>query len=249
MKATLFSTSKQLSEIASALRCHMRLPLSPKTIPGAMLESLIAHVRKAEVLATYDFADVIHRTNRLGWQVKSTKAETPVTWKRVKIPNKDALVAGSKKSAAGLQTLGDAIIEFCNEHAKKSFAAYPIDSIGYCRVILYPDNRATYFERLLCTRENPQVFVSSDFAWRWTQQKKTKGKEQQPALHGIHLESKRKWFAAHILGENQLHFAGESAWWPEPDSPHAITFDLPAPSEKLSLAELRTLLERRDSAS
>lgn len=41
MKTPLFSTSAQLSEIASALRCYMRLPLSPKTIPGALLEALI----------------------------------------------------------------------------------------------------------------------------------------------------------------------------------------------------------------
>jgi hypothetical protein len=249
MKTPLFSTSVQLSEIATALRCNMRLPLSPKTIPGALLEALIAHVHNAEVLDTYDFVDVIQRSQRVGWQVKSTKEETPVTWKRAKIPNKDALVAASMKRKSGLQPLGDAIIAFCNEHAEESFAAYPLDAIGFSRVILHPDNRVTYFERLLCTRENPQVFVPSEFTWRWTLQKKTTGKEQKPALHGIHRESGRKWFAAHILGENQLHFAGESAWWPKPGSPHAITFNLPAPSERLSLVELIALLERRDSAS
>lgn len=41
MKPIMFSTPKQLAEIAAALRCYMRLPLSPKTIPGAYLEALI----------------------------------------------------------------------------------------------------------------------------------------------------------------------------------------------------------------
>ena len=46
MKTPMFSTPKQLAEIAAALRCHMRLPLSPKTIPGAYLEALIRSLSK-----------------------------------------------------------------------------------------------------------------------------------------------------------------------------------------------------------
>jgi hypothetical protein len=245
----MFSTPKQLAEIAAALRCYMRLPLSPKTIPGAYLEALIGHAHKGEVLDTYDFVDVLHRERRVGWQVKSTKEGTPVTWKRAKIPNKDALVAASKENAEGLQALGDAIIAFCNKHVQESFENYDLDTIGFSRVILHADNRVTYFERVLCTRKAPLLFDPSEFTWRWTPQKKTTGKEQKPALHGILRTSRRKWFAAHILGENQLHFAGESDWWPKPGSPHAITFNLPLPSERLSLAELITLLERRDSGS
>ncbi len=47
MKTPMFSTPKQLAEIAAALRCYMRLPLSPKTIPGAYLEALIPSRPKA----------------------------------------------------------------------------------------------------------------------------------------------------------------------------------------------------------
>jgi hypothetical protein len=249
MKPPMFSTPEQLAEIAAALRCYMRLPLSPKTIPGAYLEALIAHVHSGKVLDTYDFVDVIHCERRIGWQVKSTKKGTPVTWKRAKIPNKDALIAASKESNAGLQALGDAIIAFCNEAAAKSFKKYTLDAIGFSRLILHSDRRVTYYERLLCTRKKPTVFDPAMFVWHWTKEKKTKGKEQKSALHGIHRTSERKWFAAHILGENQLHFAGESAWWPEAGSLHEITFTLPAPSERLSLAELIALLERHDSAS
>lgn len=174
---------------------------------------------------------------------------TPVTWKRAKIPNKENLVAASLNSADGLQDLGDEIIAFCNRHAQRSFANYGLDSIVFSRVILHADRRVTYYERLLCTRSAPELFNPHEFAWRWTQQKKTHGKEQKPALHGVQKLSGRKWFAAHILGENQLHFAGESAWWPAAGSPQAITFKLPEPSERLSLAELIALLDRHDSAS
>lgn len=245
----IFSTPKQLAEIAAALRCYMRLPLSPKTIPGAYLEASVALVHKGEVLDTYDFVDVVHRSKRIGWQVKSTMEKTPVTWKRAKIASKDALVAASLKSAKGLQALGDAIIAFCNKHAAESFKFYELDAIAFSRLILHADRRATYYERLLCTREAPLLFDPKEFTWRWTKEKKTTGKEQKAALHGIHSTSGRKWFAAHILGENQLHFAGESAWWPEAGSTTAITFELPALSERLALDELTTLLERRDSAS
>ena len=249
MKRSMFSTPKQLAEIAAALRCYMRLPLSPKTIPGAYLEALIALVHQGEVMDTYDFVDVIHRERRIGWQVKSTMEKTPVTWKRAKIANKDALVAASRKSAKGLQALGDAIIAFCNKHAQESIENYGLDAIAFSRLILHADRRATYYERLLCTRDAPLLFTPTEFTWRWTKEKQTTGKEQKSALHGIHRTSGRKWFAAHILGENQLHFAGESAWWPEAGSVQAITFELPALSDRLSLAELIVLLERHDSAS
>lgn len=249
MTSPVFSNTEQLAEIADVLRCYMRLPLSPKTIPGAYLEALVGHVHQGEVLDTYDFVDVIHRPNRVGWQVKSTKEDTPVTWKRAKIPNKERLVAASLKSKTGLQALGDAIIAFCNEHAHKSLLDYDLDTIGFSRLILHADNRATYYERILCSRKSPNLFEPSKFIWHWTKQKKTSGKEQKPALHGTHLESGRKWFAAHLLGENQLHFAGESAWWPDTSSPHAITFSLPDSAERLSLSDLTSLLRQRDSLS
>ncbi len=245
----MFSSPTQLAEIAVALKCYMRLPLSPQTIPGAYLEALIAHVHQGKVLETYDFVDVLHTEKRVGWQVKSTKESTPVTWKRAKIANKTKLIEESHKSASGLQALGDAIVGFCNEHAGKSFAKYPIDAIGYSRIIVHPDRRVTYFERQLCTRKSPTVFKAGEFEWRWTLEKVTKGKEQKPSLHGIHRKSGRKWFAAHILGENQLHFAGESVWWPKAGSHHTVTFDLPDSSGRLTLAELIAFFEKFDAPS
>ena len=83
MKPSIFSTPAQLKEIAAALCCYMRLPLSPKTIPGAYLEALIAEVHQGEVLDTYDFVDVIHRKRRIGWQVKSTMGKLFATKCRV----------------------------------------------------------------------------------------------------------------------------------------------------------------------
>lgn len=249
MKPPTFSTPKQLSEIASAICSYMRLPLSPKTIPGAYLEALIAHIHHGEILDTYDFVDVIHSGNSVGWQVKSTKENTPVTWKRAKIPNKEALVKASRISEASLQKLGDAIIDFCNEHVEQSFKRYSLEVIAFSRLILHADNRVTYYERQLCTRNSPMLFNPKDFSWHWTKEKITKSKEQKSALHGMHIKSNSKWFAAHILGENQLHFAGEPTWWPKKGSPYAITFNLPDPSKKLSLSELVGLIDRYDSQS
>ena len=80
---------------------------------------VLAHVRGGRVLNTYDFVDVIRTEDGCGWQVKSTKATTPVTWKRAKIPDAVSLIEQSNRSAGGLQALGDAIMEFCNRHAQE----------------------------------------------------------------------------------------------------------------------------------
>ena len=77
-------------------------------------------MRDAEVLKTYDFVDVVKRDSQIGWQVKSTKATTPVTWKRAKIPNQEELMKNSFDSQEKSQVLGNAIVEFCNEHAEAS---------------------------------------------------------------------------------------------------------------------------------
>lgn len=240
----VYSSATQLKTMAESIQSYLRLPLSPKTIPGALLEALIAHVRGGKVLDTYDFVDVVCEDQRVGWQIKSTKEDTPVTWKRAKIPNKEELVKASHLSPAGRQALGDAVIAFCNEHAEHSFRAYRyLDVIGFSRLIVEPSGRAaTYYERVLCTRNAPAVFDPKLFSWQWTEPKKAAVKEQKSALHGIHKPTGKKWFAAHLLGENQLHFSGESTWWPKPGDPHSITFHLPDVRQRISLDELRQLL-------
>ena len=41
----LFSTVEQKKVIAAVLAAYLRLPFAGKTIPGASMESLLAHVR------------------------------------------------------------------------------------------------------------------------------------------------------------------------------------------------------------
>jgi len=234
-------------EIGRVLSSYMRLPLSSDTIPGGIMEALLAHVREGVMLGKYDFVDVIKPGSKCGWQVKSTKADTPVTWKRAKIPMREKLILASRKSKRGVQALGDAIIEFCNAHALTSMNNYGLEQIGYCRLIVHGDGQVTYFERLLATREHPQIFSASDFVWKWSKQKKTKKKEQLSALHGIHKATKKKWFAWHGLGENQLHFSGESNWWPKPGDAHAVTFKFPPVAERIGLEKFMELLARLES--
>lgn len=240
----IFSTPEQLARLADILSKYVRLPFSDDTIPGGVLEGCLAHVRNAQVLKTYDFVDVIDLQQHIGWQVKSTKATTPVTWKRAKIPNQEWLIADSLKSSLGLQNLGDAIIEFCNAHARESIRHYDLDQIGYSRLIIFKDGSVVYFERLLCTRNSPNIFEPSDFEWRWSIQKQTQKKEQLSALHGYNKQNAEKWFAWHGLGENQLHFSGEHNWWMLHNNPYAIKFNFPTSSERIDLEGFISLLER-----
>jgi hypothetical protein len=229
---TLLSTEAELQAIAPLLLGYFRLPFAAASIPGAYAETVVARVRGGSVLRTYDFVDVVSDTGPYGWQVKSTKADTPVTWKRAKIPNAAALISASHDSVEGTQALGAAVIDFCNLHVRESVEAYSLDEIGYCRVIVKA-TEMVYFERALASREAPVLFEPTDFEWRWSEPKKGGRKEQLQALHGVHRESGRKWWAAHLLGENQLHFSGEGVWWPAPGDPHSIHIPLPADYEKL----------------
>lgn len=246
---SIFSTPSELRKIKDILTKYIRLPFSGETMPGSVMESVLAYVRNAKVLNTYDFVDVISPSTKCGWQVKSTKESTPVTWKRAKIPNGSALIKASRKSAAGLQNLGNAIINFCNQHAQESLTLYGLDEIGYARLIIHENGQVTYFERLLITKTQPLLFNPGDFKWRWSTPKNTKKKEQLPALHGIHRASKKKWWAWHGLGENQLHFSGESTWWPKNGDSHTVIFNFPSDSEKLSLDSFVNLLAKLDEAS
>ena len=156
---SIFSTSSQLDEMRRILINYGKLPFMQATIPGVLMESVLSHIRGGTVLNTYDFVDVVDTTAGYGWQVKSTKEGTPVTWKRAKIPNAVELIEESNRSESGLQALGNAIIDFCNEHARASLDTYKLKKIGYARLVLAKTGHVTYFERLLCTEDSPDIVL------------------------------------------------------------------------------------------
>ena len=214
-----------------------------------MLEEALANVRSGKVLPTYDFVDVIKAEEACGWQVKSTRETTPVTWKRAKLPKAAELIDASINSDAACQELGDAIIGFCNEHAQRSLADYDLQEIGYARLILHDCSSVTYFEKSLCSISKPNIFDPEDFSWSWSRPKTTLKKEQLPALHGTHRQTNSKWWAWHGQGENQLHFSGESTWWPSSSSRHSFSFEMPSAEEKLTIDDLLAILDKTDSDS
>jgi len=71
----IFSTPAELEKIKSIIRNYARLPFAVDTVPGSLMEGTLADIRKAEVLKTYDFVDVLQRAEGCGWQVKSTKGD------------------------------------------------------------------------------------------------------------------------------------------------------------------------------
>jgi hypothetical protein len=238
---TAIATPAQLERIAILVSRFSSLPFAPPaSVPGAVVEAIIAEVRGATRLETYDFVDVVKPAEGIGWQVKSTMAKTPVTWKRAKLPFADDLIKGSKTSS-GVQKLGDTIMEFCNEHARQSLKDYGLSEIGYSRLVVNEDLSALYFERTLVTAKQPDLFSPKDFTWKWSEPKKTKAKEQLPALHGTYIPTGKKWWAWHGLGENQLHFSGEGTWWPQ-QSEHAIKFSLPPLTDRMTMEDLIELL-------
>lgn len=188
---TLISSQHQVIRITNLLYSYMRLPFSEKTIPGSILECIFAYIRNADVLNTYDFVDVIDAKNNLGWQIKSTKDTTPVTWKRAKIANSTKLIENSFKSDEAVQILGNAIIDFCNSHAYESIKKYNLKYIGYVRLIVFED-KIMYFEKELCSKSNPEIFDVNQYKWQWSSQKNTTKKEQLRALHGIDITTGQK---------------------------------------------------------
>ena len=250
---SIFTSVERMAKIEQMIVNYLRLPFASETIPGSLLEAILGNVHEGEVLKTYDFADVIKRGS-VGWQVKSTKSDTPVTWMRVKLPDKQSLIEVSRNSEGERQVLGDSIINFCNTHARASMELYHLRQIGYARLVLFPEGRIMYFERPLISESSPLLFKSVDYAWQWSTPKKTRGKEQLPAFVGEHKETGIKHFAWHGLGENQLHFSGEKSWWlPEGDS-HRIDFHAPSEANKVDfetiaewLSQLPTVVARGDA--
>ena len=227
----------KVARVAEQVKTILRLPFC-ESLPGAALEDILAHVYGGRRLGTYDFVDVVNDRTRTGWQVKSTRHSTPVTWKRAKLPNKTSLIEASYITPEDAQALGDAIITFCNHAVKESIEKYQLKSLKYARLIDHKNGRLTYFERTLPI--SGEVFESQEFTWSWSQSKTTKKKEQLPAFHGVHINSGLAWFAWHGLGENQLHFKGERAWWPAKGSPNRLDFE--RSGDRLKLTDLEKLI-------
>ena len=245
MAPGLASSADQMQRIIAAVRGFMRLPFVSGSVPGGYVEAVVAQSREGKVLNTYDFVDVISELELVGWQVKSTKITTPVTWKRAKIPFQQKLINASQMGdVVALKELGDSIITFCNDHAKASLEDYGLDAIGYARVIINPET-IVYFERELITKSRPILFDKDQFEWQWTTAKRTFKKEQLPALHGTELATGKKWFAWHGLGENQLHFSGEKYWHPLPASIHRIEVDVPSEGSQITFDEFATWLAEK----
>ena len=235
---TIYSNKEELEKIAHYLIAYMKIPyFQDDTIPGKIMEKIISMVHSAKQLTTYDYVDVVLE-GKVGWQVKSTKKKSPLTWKRAKLANQAALIKNSENSEKGRQDLGGAIIDFCNTHAKHSLDKYQLDEIGLARLIMFKDNTAIYFEKQLCTKTKPEIFLKEDYIWKWSIEKPAGEKEQLTALHGTNVKTNKKAFAWHGRGENQLHFSGEGSWWPDIQKPtkvgeinfsndgHAIAFKL-----------------------
>ena len=224
-----------IARVIKLVQSILRLPFY-ESLPGAALEQILAHVYGGRTTGTYDFVDVVNDETRIGWQVKSTRHSTPVTWKRAKLPDKESLINESRVPS-GAQVLGDAIIRFCNHAAKDSVEKYQLKSLKYARLIDYMDGRLTYFERKLPISGN--VFNPRDFTWSWSPQR-TASKEQLSAFHGFHVNSGRAWFAWHGRGENQLHFKGERHWWPTEKSSNRRDFS--RSGDRLSVTDLADLI-------
>lgn len=240
---SIYSTPSQLARLQRVLFMCLRLPFSQGAIPGRVLEEALAEVRAGEVLNTYDFVDVISTEDACGWQVKSTRRTTPVTWKRAKLPDAATLIDASSKSEAACQELGGMIINLCNEHARSSLVRYDLREIGYARLVLHEGRKVTYFEKSLCSVSEPDIFDPEDFRWSWSEPKTHGKKEQLPALHGTHRQTDTRWWAWHGRGENQLHFVGEPAWWPTRNR-HSFSFEMPSAEELLTIDALMTVLDK-----
>lgn len=235
----LYSTPAQLQEISDLVRNFLRLPFGFRSVPGNLLEALVEITKGSgtERLRTYDFVDVINRKEKIGWQVKSLDADTPVTWIRGKLSSKQSLITASFESEEARQALGDAILNYCNDHAKASLDKYQLEQIGYVRLINY-GTQFRYFERALISAKNPILFNPEEYTWLWSEPKVTKKKEQLPAFHGTHIKTGIKHFAWHGQGENQLHFSGERTWWPAASYSYSKEFLAPTEGELVSLETL-----------
>lgn len=211
----VFSNKKELKEISELVQGYFKLPISEDTIQGDFFEKIIAEARNAKRLNTYEFIDVVDEKNKVAWQVKSTKEKTPLTWKRVKLKDSKKLIEESFQSFEKTQELGELIINFCNLNAKESIDKYNLKEIGFSRIISNLDGTLSYYEKILCTKENPIIFNKDNYIWKWSEQKTNGKKEMLKSLQGFDKITGLKMFSWHGQGENQLHFVGDKYWLKE----------------------------------
>lgn len=238
----VFSSRSQLLSICTTLRNYSFLPFASSGIPGAIMEAVLAHVRGASVRQTYEFIDVLDSINRIAWQVKSTKFDTPLTWKRAKITDSSTLITQSENDPHKQQLLGDMIIDFCNGNIMESMENHNLDAIGYSRLIIHKDGLVEYFERLLCTSAMPYVFDKRQFVWEWGFEYPEGKKERLRSLQGRDITTGDKWWSWHGRGENQLHFNGERFWWPS-NGGHgqSVRFRRPSFTERMGFTDFNGL--------
>lgn len=237
----ILSSKDEMKLVGKVILSYLRLPFSPDSIPGSIMEHVLGHVRDAEVLNTYDFVDVIDQNHNIGWQVKSRKATTPVTWKRAKISNRESLILESESSSEGLDNLGAAIMGVCNDHLTDSISKYDLNRVGYIDLVLHSD-KIEYIECEIPKKNLKELFKPSDFKWNWSEERKRGKKDQLPALHGFHVDTGERWWSWHGRGENQLHFVGEKHWLSSMEV-QKREFALPSESDRISIESLLELLD------
>lgn len=206
------------------------------------MEAVLAYVRGASVRRTYEFIDVLDSINSMAWQVKSTRFDTPLTWKRAKITDSASLIVESENDPYKQQLLGNMIIDFCNRNIMESMQVHNLDTIGYSRLIIHNDCEVEYFERLLCTRSTPYVFDPRQFAWKWGFEHPEGKKERLRSLQGYDVVTGDKWWSWHGRGENQLHFNGERYWWPSNGGQgQSVQFKFPSFTDRMSFDEFNNM--------
>ncbi|MHB8391227.1 MAG: hypothetical protein ACYDBH_16860 [Acidobacteriaceae bacterium] len=238
----IFSSPDTLAQIAQMLRIYHRLPFAAEgVIPGIIVEDVLAQARGMRRLGKYDFVDVISKEDRVGLQVKSSKAASPLTWQRAKVIRAAEKREASKVYPEAAQALGAEILDYINQHIIKDFDVHDIDKIGYARLVI-TNREAFYFETKLVDREHPILFDPKRFTWRWALDRQA-SKEKRGSLSAYDDEGV-KWFSWHT--ENQLHFNNEKAWWPQPGDPHRVDFSLT--EKKIDPLALKKWLDLQDGA-
>ncbi len=135
------SLKSDFLKIAEKIAIYSYLPFSSGRIPGTYAENIIAEHYNGEQLHTYDFVDVVSNSMSVGWQVKSSRYSTPVTWKRAKISDSAQLIfASDKGDQAALERLGKLVLKSCNDHIERSLNDYNLKEIRYARILL-KDNK------------------------------------------------------------------------------------------------------------
>ena len=239
---SIYSSPETLARIALMLGIYHRLPFAAEgVIPGIIVENVLAQARGMKRLGKYDFVDVLSKEDRVGLQVKSSKAGSPLTWQRAKVDRATEKRQASKEFPEAAQVLGAEILDYINRHMLKDLDAHDIDEIGYARLVV-TKSEAFYFETKLIDRANPILFDPKKFTWEWAMDRKA-SKEQRGSLSAYDNKDV-KWFSWHT--ENQLHFNNEKVWWPKPGDPHRVDFSLRG--EKIDPMALKKWLDSQDGA-